>query len=120
MKMFPDRSARARLIVACLLLAAASLLVLSTPVRAAETANRYRIGDVSAAKSTGGPYRLDTYTIDNGGGVSSDVRYRLQGSIGQSDAQPAASDARYRLQGGFWPAVIPPEVLIFRSGFESP
>lgn len=120
MKTFPNRPARARLITACLLLAAAMLPVLSTPVMAAEAANRYRIGDVSAAKSTGGPYRLDTYTIDDGGGVSSDVRYHLQGSIGQSDAQPAASDARYSLQGGFWPVVNPREALIFSSGFENP
>jgi hypothetical protein len=115
MKTFPNLSARAWLMLAGLL-----LVVASTPVPAVDTADRYRIIAAAVAKSTGGTYRLDTYTIDNGGGASSDVRYRLQGSVGQADAQPAASDARYRLQGGFWPAASATEALIFRSGFENP
>lgn len=120
MKILPDLSERAWLILACLLLAVSLLLMLSSAVHADESADRYRIGDAVVARSVGGTYRLDTYTIDNGGGVSSDARYRLQGSVGQSDAQPAVADARYRLQGGFWPAANIAEALIFRSGFENP
>lgn len=120
MKILPDLSERAWLILACLLLAVALLLMLSSAVHAGESADRYRIGDAVVARSVGGAYRLDTYTIDNGGGVSSDARYRLQGSVGQHDAQPAAADARYRLQGGFWPQAGPLGTSIFKSSFENP
>jgi hypothetical protein len=113
-------SERAWLILACLLLVAALLLVLSSAVHAGESGGRYRIGDAVVARSTGGTYRLDTYTVANGGGISSDARYRLQGSAGQSEAQPAATDARYRLQGGFWPQAGPAGSDIFKSGFENP
>jgi hypothetical protein len=120
MKILPGLSERAWLVLACLLLAAALLLMLSSAVQAGESADRYRIGDAVVARSVGGTYRLDTYTIDNGGGISSDARYRLQGSAGQSDAQPAAADARYRLQGGFWPEGGAVGSGIFNSSFENP
>jgi hypothetical protein len=120
MKTLPGLSERAWLILACLLLAAALLLVLSSAVQADGSGDRYRIRDAVVARSVGGSYRLDVYTVDNGGGVSSDARYRLQGSVGQSDAQPAAADARYRLQGGFWLEAGPAGSDIFKSGFENP
>jgi hypothetical protein len=49
-----------------------------------------------------GPYQIDWYTIDGGGGTSTGGRYVLTGTIGQPDAGYSA-DARYELLGGFWP-----------------
>jgi hypothetical protein len=120
MKILPGLSERAWLIPARLLLAAAMLLTLVSAVHAGESGNRYRISDAVVAKSTGGPYRLDAYTIENGGGVSSDARYRLQGTVGQSDAQAVAVSPRYRLQGGFWPEGDAANTGIFKSSFENP
>ncbi len=119
MKILPGMSERAWLILPCLLLTAALLLKLSSPVHAGESDDRYRLSDAVVAKSAGGTYRLDTYTFDSGG-VSSDARYRLQGTVGQSDAQAAAASPRYRLQGGFWPEGGAAGTGIFKSSFENP
>jgi len=47
-------------------------------------------------------YDLSSYTIDNGGGVSTGGDYSLVGTIGQPEAG-AMSGGSYELLGGFWP-----------------
>lgn len=44
------------------------------------------------------------FTVDNGGGTSTNSRFGLVGSIGQVDASQAAKDGngRYQVVGGFW------------------
>jgi hypothetical protein len=49
-----------------------------------------------------GPYRIDWYTIDGGGGTSSGGPYVLTGTIGQPDAGWSSSGP-FELLGGFWP-----------------
>ncbi len=46
-------------------------------------------------------YKIDWYTIDGGGGVSSGGDYVLTGTIGQPDAGYLDGD-NYELLGGFW------------------
>lgn len=111
------------LALALVLIVSALALAVSTRVEAGETSSRYSLsGSAHAVDSMGGTYRLDVFTIDGGGGTSTsaDTRYRLQGTIGQSAAQPAATSPRYRLQGGFWPDGGPTGAVIFKSGFENP
>jgi hypothetical protein len=52
------------------------------------------------------PYSIDWFTIDGGGGVSSNsqpstINYQLSGTIGQPDAGKL-SGGSYTLDGGFW------------------
>jgi hypothetical protein len=49
-----------------------------------------------------GPYRIDWYTIDGGGGTSRSGQYVLTGTIGQPDAD-WSKGGKYELLGGFWP-----------------
>jgi hypothetical protein len=49
-----------------------------------------------------GPYKMDWYTIDGGGGTSSGGQYTLTGTIGQPDAS-YSSGGKNELLGGFWP-----------------
>ncbi len=71
----------------------------------------------------GGPYSIDSNTIDGGGGGSSGGTYVLTGTIGQFDADPLqpSSGGSYALTGGFWPGLAfssaQPD-LIFANGFE--
>jgi len=60
------------------------------------------VGQVFA--SSGGPYVLDWYTIDGGGGTSSGGDYSLSGTIGQPDAG-GMSGGDYAIEGGFWSKV---------------
>jgi hypothetical protein len=53
-------------------------------------------------KSSGGPYVLDWYTIDGGGGTSSGGAYTLSGTIGQHDASTPLTGGAYTLGPGFW------------------
>jgi hypothetical protein len=46
-------------------------------------------------------YTIDWYTIDGGGGSSTNSQYSLTGTIGQPDAG-AMSGGNFMLQGGFW------------------
>ncbi|MHC4309212.1 MAG: hypothetical protein ACYSSN_04640 [Planctomycetota bacterium] len=58
---------------------------------------------VSAAfAQNGGPYELNWYTIDGGGGRSTGGPYELVGTIGQPDAA-FSSGGNYELLGGFLP-----------------
>jgi hypothetical protein len=47
-------------------------------------------------------YDISSYTIDNGGGVSTDGAYIVRGTIGQPDAV-YSEGASYELLGGLWP-----------------
>ena len=64
---------------------------------------------------------IDWFTIDGGGGTSTNGSYVLSGTIGQADAG-AATGSGYSIAGGFWPGVqamqIPggPFLKIVRSG----
>jgi len=49
-----------------------------------------------------GQYEISWYTIDGGGGRSSNGPYVLTGTIGQPDAAYSAG-GDYELLGGFWP-----------------
>jgi hypothetical protein len=49
-------------------------------------------------------YSIDWYSIDGGGGTSSNGQYSVSGTIGQPDAG-AMSGGQYSLTGGFWGAV---------------
>jgi len=55
----------------------------------------------TAMASSGGPYVLDWYTIDGGGGTSSGGVYEISGTIGQPDAGEM-SGGDYAVSGGFW------------------
>jgi hypothetical protein len=58
----------------------------------------------SALASSGGPYVLDWFTVDGGGGTSTGGMYSLSGTAGQADAG-AMSGGTFTLWGGFWGAL---------------
>lgn len=47
-------------------------------------------------------YRIDWWTIDNGGDVSVAGRYAVRGTIGQFDASAPLHGGVYALTGGYW------------------
>jgi hypothetical protein len=47
-------------------------------------------------------YSIDWFTIDGGGGTSTNGQYSLSGTIGQPDAGAAMTNGNYSLTGGFW------------------
>ena len=49
-------------------------------------------------------YSIDWFTIDGGGGTSTNGQYSLSGTIGQPDAG-VMSGGNFTLQGGFWGVV---------------
>jgi len=53
------------------------------------------------ALAQGHSYTLDWWTIDGGGGTSSNSRYTLQATTGQPDAS-VMSNGRYTLAVGYW------------------
>ena len=69
-----------------------------------------------------GPYRVDAYTVESGGGYSAAGRYVVTGTAGQMEADPAqASHAgSYAVVGGYWGTGAKPPMgtRIFRSDFE--
>ena len=58
---------------------------------------------ITAAQAGG--YRIEWWTLDNGGGESAADRYSLAGTIGQPDAGAALQGGVYRLTGGYWGAI---------------
>ncbi len=62
-------------------------------------------------------YSIDWYTVDGGGGTTSDGVYEISGTIGQPDAGTVLS-ADYAIEGGFWsgleaiPQPTPPSLAI--------
>ena len=63
---------------------------------------------VPAPAQAAGPYQIDWYTIDGGGGTSTGGPYTLTGTIGQPDAHWCRGGP-YELLGGFWPGGPLPE-----------
>jgi hypothetical protein len=51
-------------------------------------------------------YSLDWWTVDGGGGTSTNSVYALTGTIGQPDAG-VLSGGSFGLEGGFWGAALP-------------
>ncbi len=47
-------------------------------------------------------YSIDWYTIDGGGGTSTNGTYTLTSAIGQTDASGSMTNGPYSLTGGFW------------------
>jgi hypothetical protein len=47
-------------------------------------------------------FEIDWFTLDGGGGTSSNNTYVLSGTIGQPDAGSAMTGGAYSVQGGFW------------------
>jgi hypothetical protein len=45
---------------------------------------------------------IDWFTIDGGGGMSTNAQYSVSGTIGQPDAIAAMSGGNYSVTGGFW------------------
>lgn len=69
--------------------------------------------------SSGGPFTLERYTIDAGGGESSGGAFILRGTSGQHDAGEVLMGGAYDLRGGFWAGVNNPNGTIFRDGLET-
>lgn len=69
--------------------------------------------------SSGGPYQVDRYTVDAGGGESSGDSFTVTGTIAQHDAGELLTGGPYDLQGGFWPGLRNLDGMIFRDSFES-
>ncbi len=65
-----------------------------------------------------GPYQIDWYTIDGGGGISAGGQYVLVGTIGQPDAG-WSSGGGYDLLGGFWPGGAIKAVDCFPSTYST-
>lgn len=53
-----------------------------------------------------GQYRLESFTIDGGGGTSAGGGYELSGTSGQPDAGPRLVGGAFALDGGFWPTTM--------------
>ncbi|MSU59447.1 MAG: hypothetical protein EXS35_14960 [Pedosphaera sp.] len=66
-------------------------------------------------------FAIDWFSLDSGGGTSSDDVYSLSGTVGQPDAGEL-SEAVFAVTGGFWAAAVeavtsgPPALLITRVG----
>jgi hypothetical protein len=69
--------------------------------------------------------RLQRGLIAAGGGISEAGEFRVQGSVGQFDADPLqpAGGGEFAVTGGFWAglssAVAPPGDAVFSDGFET-
>jgi len=53
-------------------------------------------------------FSIDWFTIDGGGGTSTNANFSLSGTIGQPDAGPVMTNGQFSVTGGFWalPTVI--------------
>jgi hypothetical protein len=69
-------------------------------------------------------FKVDTYTIDGGGGRSTGPTFSVTGTTGQADAdplQPSVSNdpgQRFSVTGGFWAFPFTATARIFHDGFE--
>lgn len=73
-----------------------------------------------ADPAVGGPYVLNPFTTDGGGGASSGGAFTLTATIGQPDASNVISGGVFQLNGGFWRGggAAPGGDLIFQNSFE--
>jgi len=51
-------------------------------------------------------YSIDWFTVDGGGGTSTNGAYQVSGTIGQPDAGAPMTNGIYSLTGGFWSLTI--------------
>jgi hypothetical protein len=77
------------------------------------------LGSALVAATAIGQYAIEWSTIDGGGGgVSSGGKYRISGTIGQSDASAVSTGGDYVTGSGFWYGIIrvpgDPELRIAR------
>ncbi len=65
-------------------------------------------------------FAIGSFTIDGGGGTSTNATYTLSGTIGQPDAGSTRTGGGFTVQGGFWAAAIQvpgaPFLSILRAG----
>jgi hypothetical protein len=59
-----------------------------------------------ALASTAQSYTISWWTVDGGGGTSTNGGYSLSGTIGQPDAGPVLTNGGYTLAGGFWGGTV--------------
>src|SRR5882757_6796807 len=54
-------------------------------------------------------YSIDWFTIDGGGGTSTNGQYTVAGTVGQPDAGVPMTNGQYSIVGGFWvlPVAVP-------------
>jgi hypothetical protein len=63
----------------------------------------FTVAFVGAAASA--QFAIDWFTVDGGGGTSTNQMYVLSGTIGQPDAGPVMTGNSFTVQGGFWPGL---------------
>lgn len=75
---------------------------------------------MDAATSGSNEFAVTWYTIDGGGGYSSDVNFIVQGIVGQADTAVIAGED-FTVRGGFWPKNDFTDINagIFRDDFET-
>jgi hypothetical protein len=67
-------------------------------------------------------YSVDWYTVDGGGGTSTNAVYAITGTIAQPDAGALLTDGFYKVNGGFWSVIAAvtapgaPTLRIIRAG----
>ncbi|MDX2148509.1 MAG: hypothetical protein SFZ23_13405 [Planctomycetota bacterium] len=66
---------------------------------------------LSASLVQADPFDASWWTLDSGGGESTDGVFSVQGTIGQADASTAMTGGGFELQGGFWVSSITPPCL---------
>lgn len=73
-----------------------------------------------AFSQTFAQYKINNYTINNGGGEMIGGNYEMNSSIAQVDASATQTGGNYSLNGGFWHEKdnTPQPELIFTNGFE--
>ncbi len=64
------------------------------------------LGSVLTALATPVAFNLPWWTVDGGGGMSSNGSYTLHGTVGQVDAGSPLSSGSSSLQGGFWARAV--------------
>ncbi|MCP4359714.1 MAG: hypothetical protein GY796_17035 [Chloroflexi bacterium] len=47
-------------------------------------------------------FSMDWWTVDGGGGSSSDAQFTLSGTVGQPDVGSEMRDGEFTVSGGFW------------------
>lgn len=77
----------------------------------------------ATVRAEGASLALQRQVIADGGGSSSGGAFRIDGTIGQADADPLhpATGGGFAISGGFWPGLVPiaPGAdAIFANGYE--
>ena len=62
-------------------------------------------------------FKIEGFTVNNGGGKSESATYNITASIGQADASQKLIGNTYSVTGGFWSTTNNDDV-IFKNSFE--